>query len=94
MNAQQDAKEKAEVMLAFARGEEVEFSSPVEPWQSAGSWPSWNFFHLKWRIKPKARVRFLIEGPDGKLGCFAYGLQDSATDDSRGCRVVKFVEQP
>lgn len=51
-------REKAEVMLAFARGERIQFRAPGEAWcgWELPHGPAWNWGAVEYRVEPKEVV--------------------------------------
>lgn len=88
-----EARRRANIMLAWADGKEVE-SRPrdCETWGLAPV-PAWDWFGVDYRVKPEPRSIHLIEA-HGVLSHEAYMVAPpcDARDIAAGYRVVEFVE--
>ena len=81
MNARDEARLRAEVMLAYGRGEELQCSprldggkwADVPPW----GWPRWDWDHNDYRVKPKPLEERLVLNKNG-VGWAHYTCVDAA----------------
>lgn len=100
MNAREEARRQAEVMLAFEEGKEIEFNRigcANDNWQITES-PSWNWSEFDYRVaQPKKRKvekwQWVIEYEDNRryqwitIGFYAYKSEVEA--DNPGCIVIQ-----
>lgn len=59
----EEAREAAEVMLAYANGKEMEFRSVTLDWHSI-THPNFNWEHSKYRIKDESKCRKFDNGDE------------------------------
>lgn len=94
--AQKQAKERAEVMLAFANGKTIEARAKDTAfwWTLDDIEPYWDWRTTDYRIKPEPRVVYLLEHLDGLDPWTAYTNQEFAEQRAKGAnaKVRKFAE--
>jgi len=82
-------KEMIEVMLAFERGEKIEFRYPDNPdsnWKTAIT-PVWNWGHAEYRIQPKNVYVWWSD----RQSCFPYEGGHDSEWEAAGYRKAKLV---
>lgn len=68
MNAREEARRMAEVMLAFADGADVQYRLPncSDVWDDTGV-PDWNWRTWDYRVKPKPREEWQVANKYGAV---------------------------
>jgi hypothetical protein len=62
-----NAREMAEVMMAYADGKEIEFRPPyVEKWRISHN-PTWDWSVVEYRVKPEPLTMYCIVDEDGRV---------------------------
>ena len=79
------ATEKAAVMIAFDRGEKIQWSSLKKPEWMPSTNPSWNWYDSDYRIAPKPVEGWVWIHANGMQGC----SHESKTDAYRAYSGVK-----
>ena len=77
-NTPQTASEKAEVMLAFDRGETIEAHRVGSEIWGCDYSPSWDWQYFEWRVMAKQIESWIWVYPNGVVDDTNYGSKDSA----------------
>jgi hypothetical protein len=93
MDNKEEIKRRIEIMQAWVDGKEVQFET-ASGWKDAGPdfWMEFNFYNIKYRIKPEPRVIFVNEYEDYDI---SHRDKDTALECSRqDCihKAVKYIE--
>lgn len=94
-DAQKQAKEYAEILLAFSRGEKVEYRETCSSeWKKPTLGPVWQFASNEYRVAPKPVERWAVLTNDSALDF--YFTKDQACrgleEYDEGARVVLLRE--
>lgn len=92
---QEEAKRRAEIMLAFAEGAKVEVRAKMDAgkkWRPTNS-PAWDWYRGDYRIKKEPRVFYINLYPNSSLGAAMDSREraDNAADCTR-LECIKVVE--
>lgn len=94
-DAQKQAKEYAEILLAFSRGEKVEYRETCSSeWKKPTLGPVWQFASNEYRVAPKPVERWAVINPDHSLD-FYFTKQEATRDlfhKEDGARVILLRE--
>ena len=92
MNARDEARQHAEVMLAYARGEDLQCSSRLDrdKWADVPPWvsPRWDWDHNNYRIKPKPRELWQVVDGEG------YAVTCNSLADAGACIESRLGTRP
>lgn len=75
-DAQKQAKEYAEILLAFSRGEKLEYRFKSRTAWGSCPCPAWQFQDYEYRIAPKPVEGYAWVDPDGNASCGLYQDRD------------------
>lgn len=88
---QEEAKRKAEVMLAFAEGKEIEIGRPGEPCWMEITEPSWSWESCEYRIKPSEPRRCEASYAKGKQDPWGFAYR-VGNRENQGNETVQLIE--